>query len=214
MLSPSRICLKSNTQLRRNPHPERLAGEGSGPILRRRAEAVIVEWRARAGDSAAPAAASHGREAYRNRGRRGVETCRQSVRHMRRRTAGAHGLERSLGSVRLSMACEAPRPPRWPSCGSSALAVARSGWDHRLVSPAGSGKAQFRGGLAAHVGRHPARSTWQWLVLAWLFGLGLVVVSGLFPSAVGYVVILSACLVLGSVLGAPGDPSGLRDHRQ
>ena len=83
------------------------------------------------------------------------------------------------------------------------------------MSPAGSGKAQFRGGLGAYIDRHPARSKWQWLVLGWLFGLGLVVVSGLLPSAVGYVVILSACVFLGSVLGAStGDPSGLRDHRQ
>ena len=63
--------------------------------------------------------------------------------------------------------------------------------------------------------RHPARSKWRWLILAWLFGLGLVVVSGLLPSAVGYLVILGTCVFLGSVLGAhTGDPSGLRDHRQ
>jgi hypothetical protein len=83
------------------------------------------------------------------------------------------------------------------------------------MSPAGSGKAQFRAGLAACVDRHTARSKWLWLVLAYLFGLGLVVVSGLPPSVVGYAVIVSACVFLGSVLGAhTGDPSGLRDHRQ
>jgi hypothetical protein len=83
------------------------------------------------------------------------------------------------------------------------------------MSPAGSGDAQFRGGLGAYAGRRPTRPKWQWLVLAWLFGLGLVVVSGLFPPAVGYVVILGACVVLGSVLGArTGEASGLRDHRQ
>jgi hypothetical protein len=55
----------------------------------------------------------------------------------------------------------------------------------------------------------------RWLIPAWLAGLGLVVVSGLLPSAVGYVVILGACVFLGVVLGAQGgDPSGLRDHRQ
>jgi hypothetical protein len=83
------------------------------------------------------------------------------------------------------------------------------------MSPAGSGKAQFRGGQGPWVDRHLARFKWQRLVLAWLFGLGLVVVSGLLPSAVGYVVILGACVFLGSVFGAhTGDPSGLRDHRQ
>jgi len=83
------------------------------------------------------------------------------------------------------------------------------------MSPAGSGRAQFRGGRGARVDRHRARSSWRWLLLAWLLGLGLVVVSGLLPSAVGYVVILGACVFLGSVFGAhTGDPSGLRDHRQ
>jgi hypothetical protein len=96
-----------------------------------------------------------------------------------------------------------------------ALAVAGLGWNHYLMSPAGSGKAQFRGGQGACLDRHPARSKWRWLMLAWLFGLGLVVVSGLLPSAVGYLVILGTCVFLGSVLGAhTGDPSGLRDHRQ
>jgi hypothetical protein len=53
------------------------------------------------------------------------------------------------------------------------------------------------------------------MMLAWLAGLGLVVVSGLLPSAVGYVVILAACVLIGAVLGAyGGDSSGLRDHRQ
>lgn len=83
------------------------------------------------------------------------------------------------------------------------------------MSPAGSGKAQFRGGQCARVDRHPARSKWRRLILAWLFGLGLVVLSGLLPSAIGYVVILGTCVFLGSVLGAhTGDPSGLKDHRQ
>jgi hypothetical protein len=50
----------------------------------------------------------------------------------------------------------------------------------------------------------------------WLFGLVLVLASGLLPSAVGYVLILGACVLLGSELGAaiPCNPSGLRDHRQ
>jgi len=83
------------------------------------------------------------------------------------------------------------------------------------MSPAGSGEAQFRLGLVAQVDRHAARPKWQWLVSAWLFGLGLVMVSGLLPPAVGYLVIVTACVLLGSVLGArTGDPSGLRDHRQ
>ena len=83
------------------------------------------------------------------------------------------------------------------------------------MSPAGSGRAQFRVGPSAYVGRRRARSTWPWLVLAWVFGLGLVVLSGLLPSAAGYGVIVCACVFLGSVLGArTGDPSGLKDHRQ
>jgi hypothetical protein len=83
------------------------------------------------------------------------------------------------------------------------------------MSPAGSGKAQYRGGQRACLDRHPARSKWRWLVAAWLFGLGLVVVSGLLPAVAGYLVILGSCVLLGSVLGAhTGDPSGLRDHRQ
>lgn len=93
------------------------------------------------------------------------------------------------------------------------LALAGLGWNHYFMSPAGSGRAQFRGGLGRYVERHPAR--FRWLIVAWLFGLGLVVISGLVPSAVGYVVIICACVFLGSVLGAhTGDPSGLRDHRQ
>lgn len=83
------------------------------------------------------------------------------------------------------------------------------------MSPAGSGKAQFRGGLGAYADRHPARTKWGRLILAWLFGLGLVLFSSLLPPAVGYVAILGACVWLGSTLGAhTGDPSGLRDHRQ
>jgi hypothetical protein len=83
------------------------------------------------------------------------------------------------------------------------------------MSPAGSGKAQFRGGRGARLGLRPGRSRGRWLILAWLFGLGLVVVSGWLPSAIGYLVILGSCVFLGSVLGAQtGDPSGLRDHRQ
>ena len=40
-------------------------------------------------------------------------------------------------------------------------------------------------------------------------------VSGLLPSAVGYVLILGACGLIGAVLGAHGgNPRGLRDHRQ
>jgi hypothetical protein len=83
------------------------------------------------------------------------------------------------------------------------------------MSPAGSGNAQFRSGERACPDRHPARSKWRWLILTWLFGLGLVVVSGLLPAVVGYLVILGSCVFLGSVFGAhTGDPSGLRDHRQ
>lgn len=96
-----------------------------------------------------------------------------------------------------------------------ALAVPGLGWNHSLMSPAGSGKAQFRSGLGTYVNRYLARSTWRRLILAYLFGLSLVVVSGVLPSAVEYVVILGTCVFLGSVLGAhTGDPSGLRDHRQ
>ena len=63
--------------------------------------------------------------------------------------------------------------------------------------------------------RHPAPPKWLWVTLAWLFGLGLVVVSGLFPPVVGYGVIFGACVFLGLTLGAhTGDPTGLRDYRQ
>jgi hypothetical protein len=82
------------------------------------------------------------------------------------------------------------------------------------MSPAGSGKAQFRGGLGAYVGTHP-RPKWLWPVFAWLLGLGLVVGSGLLPPAAGYMVIVGACVFLGFVLGGrTGEPSGLRHHRQ
>ena len=95
------------------------------------------------------------------------------------------------------------------------LGVPGSGWHHHLVSPAGSGSARFHGGLGAHIIRLADRSESRQLILAWLVGLGLVVVSGLLPSAVGYAVILGGCVFLGAVLGAHGrDPSGLRDHRQ
>jgi hypothetical protein len=53
------------------------------------------------------------------------------------------------------------------------------------------------------------------MLLAWLAGLGLVVISGWLPPAVGLVVILGACVLMGAVLGAHGgEPTGLRDHRQ
>jgi hypothetical protein len=69
--------------------------------------------------------------------------------------------------------------------------------------------------VGAHVKRIGDRSRSRLLVVAWLAGLGLIVVSGLLPSAVGYVVILGACVLLGTVFGGHGgDPSGLRDHRQ
>jgi hypothetical protein len=83
------------------------------------------------------------------------------------------------------------------------------------MSPAGSGKAQFRGGQGAPAGRQRARSKGRRLILAWLVGVSLVVLSGMLPPAAGYVVILIACVFLGSVLGAnAGDPTGLRDHHQ
>jgi hypothetical protein len=83
------------------------------------------------------------------------------------------------------------------------------------MSPAGSGKAQFRRGLGAFVDRHPDRSKARWLIPAFLVGLGLIVVSGLAAPLVGYVVILGTCVFLGVVLGGHGgDPSGLRHHRQ
>jgi hypothetical protein len=100
------------------------------------------------------------------------------------------------------------------------LGVPGSGCNHYLMSPAGSGRARFHGRLGARVDHHADRfkshhQQMRWLIPAWLAGLGLVVVSGLLPSAVGYVVILGACVFLGVVLGAQGgDPSGLRDHRQ
>ncbi len=83
------------------------------------------------------------------------------------------------------------------------------------MSPAGSGKAQFRSGLVAYVGRHPARATWRWLILSCMFGLALVVISGLLPAALGYLVLLGVCVFLGVALGAhTGDPTGIREHRQ
>ncbi len=99
------------------------------------------------------------------------------------------------------------------------LAVPGFGCNHHLMSPAGSGRAQFHGRLGARVGHHADQfkshhQQMRWLTSAWLVGLGLIVVSGLLPSAVGYVVILGASVFLGAV-GAPGgNPSGLRDYRQ
>jgi hypothetical protein len=53
------------------------------------------------------------------------------------------------------------------------------------------------------------------MILGWLAGLALILVSGWLPPVVGLAVILAACVLMGSVLGAyGGDPSGLRDHRQ
>jgi hypothetical protein len=53
------------------------------------------------------------------------------------------------------------------------------------------------------------------MILAWLAGLGLVLVSGWLPPAIGLVVILAACVLMGAVLGAyGGEPRGLRDHHQ
>ena len=86
------------------------------------------------------------------------------------------------------------------------------------MSPAGSGRAQFHGRLGARDDHHADRFKshhLRWLIFAWLAGVGLIVVSGMLPPAVGYVVILGACVFLGAVLGAHGgDLSGLRDHRQ
>ena len=90
-----------------------------------------------------------------------------------------------------------------------------SGRDNRVVSPAGSGRDRFHGGLGARAYRLIDRSKPRRMILAWLAGLGLVVVSGWLPLAVGLVVILGACVLMGAVLGAyGGEPSGLRDHRQ
>jgi hypothetical protein len=61
----------------------------------------------------------------------------------------------------------------------------------------------------------PHRQRARWLILAWLGGLVLVLLSGLLQTAIGYVVILGACVFLGVVLGAPaGDTEGLKEHRQ
>jgi hypothetical protein len=103
----------------------------------------------------------------------------------------------------------------WVSAEVQPVASAEPECNHQLVSPAGSGRARYRGGLDARVDRAADRSKWRWLIPAWLVGLGLIVVSGLLPSAVGYVVILGACVLLGAALGRHGgDPHGLRDHRQ
>jgi hypothetical protein len=83
------------------------------------------------------------------------------------------------------------------------------------MSPAGSGKAQFRSGPGAFVDRHSDRFKARWSIVASLVGFGLIVVSGLLPPSVGYLVILGACVFLGVALGRHGgDPSGLRQHRQ
>ena len=55
----------------------------------------------------------------------------------------------------------------------------------------------------------------QRLVLDWLGGLGLIAVSGILSATLGFVVILCASVLMGSVLGTyGGDPTGLRNHRQ
>ena len=61
----------------------------------------------------------------------------------------------------------------------------------------------------------PHRQRARWLILAWLGGLVLVLLSGLLQTAIGYVVILGACVFLGVVLGAPARyTEGLKEHRQ
>ena len=54
------------------------------------------------------------------------------------------------------------------------------------------------------------------MIAAWLLGVGLIVVSDdVFPPVGTYVVIVVACVLLGSAVGAFGvDPRGLKDHRQ
>ncbi len=112
-----------------------------------------------------------------------------------------------------------PSSGQGSSRGVQPLAVPGFGCNHHAMSPAGSGRAQFHSRLSARVGHHADRfnshhQQTRWLISAWLVGLGLVVVSGLLPSAVGYVVILGSCVFLGAVGAPSGDPSGLRDYRQ
>lgn len=55
------------------------------------------------------------------------------------------------------------------------------------------------------------------LALTWrlLLGLGLVLLSGLFPPLEAYAVLLAACVLIGRGLGAVVQSTpGLRDHRQ
>jgi hypothetical protein len=83
-----------------------------------------------------------------------------------------------------------------------------------VMSPAGAGNAHFHGRVSEHISRQRARSRW-WPALAWLVTVGVLVVPGLLPSAVRYVVLVGACAFLGTVLGGhAGDPNGLKHHRQ
>jgi hypothetical protein len=94
------------------------------------------------------------------------------------------------------------------------------------MSPAGSGRLDFRSPASAYasfsarlttrVRGRLIRAKWLRLALAYLFGLGLVMVSGVPRATVGYVVIISACVFLGWTLGAaiPDNPGGLGERRQ
>jgi hypothetical protein len=86
------------------------------------------------------------------------------------------------------------------------------------MSPAGSGRAEFRETPVVTRDRLADRLRVQRRRARWvmpLAGLGLVAVSGVFSTIVGYVVIVVGCALLGDGLGAcGGNAGGLRQHRQ
>jgi hypothetical protein len=95
------------------------------------------------------------------------------------------------------------------------LGASGCGWNNCGVSPAGSGRARFDDGPVTRAGRVAGWCRSQRLIIAWLGGLGLIAVSGMFSATLGFVVILCACVLMGSVLGTyGGDSTGLRNHRQ
>ena len=110
-----------------------------------------------------------------------------------------------VGSVVFRLQLEqhidpATKASRW-NCARAALAVAGFGWNHYLVSPAGSGRAWFRGVRDA-----PSDlSTWMlpWLLPVGLLGaVGLISLSNVFgyllAAAWGWLVFPSVALYVRS----------------
>jgi hypothetical protein len=75
------------------------------------------------------------------------------------------------------------------------------------------GRAASSSSLSTTGGNTPSRFGWPALVVYLAAGLGLALLSGVFGSVAGYVLIIAACALIGRGLGSPVH-TGLKDYRQ